>query len=306
MDTEEKICVVLPCHNEAKAIKQVIHDFKAALPEADIHVFDNASTDDTAAVAKRAGAQVHSVPRKGKGHVVQAMFRDVEANIYILADGDGTYLASAAPDMIKVLREQRADVVVATRLESYANSQSRSKHHWGNRALTGVVNRLFQSEITDLLTGYRAMSKRFVKTIPLFSQGFEVETVMSIHAIEVGAKMLEVPVKYLPRARGTESKLNTWTDGFRIALEIFTLYKDCAPKWVYGPLALTFFAAGMVIGIPVIIEFFETGIVPRFPSAILASGLMLIGFFSAFTGIILSTQAKTRREIKKLAFLSLR
>lgn len=300
------IAVVLPCFNEEAAIGSVVADFRRLLPEARVYVFDNASTDATADVARAAGAEVQQVHRRGKGNVVQAMFRDVDADIYVLTDGDGTYPVEKVPEMIRLLCEANADIVVGNRIPSYQDSASRKGHLWGNNLITQTVNYLFDADIQDLLSGYRVMSHRFVKSIPLFSEGFEVETAISIHAVEVGAKMLEVPIEYAPRAEGSESKLNTFQDGAKILWEIFRLYKDHKPKVVYGILAVVFAMAGLLIGLPVVYEFLQTGLVPRFPSAILASGLMVLSFLCGFTGIILSALAKSRKEIKKLAFLAMR
>lgn len=301
----EKIAVILPCFNEAAAIGRVIDDFKAALPNAVIHVFNNASSDNTAEVALAHGAVVHLVSKRGKGHVVQAMFRDVAADYYVIADGDGTYPAAEAPAMVAQIIAQNADVVVGSRMALYQDSQSRSGHFWGNRLLTKTVNYLFDSDVDDLLSGYRVMSRRFVKSMPLFSKGFEVETAMTIHAVEVGAKSVTLSVPYLARAEGTQSKLNTVRDGARIFLTIFRLYKDHKPFIVYGLLGLLLALLSVGVGTPVVLEFIQTGLVPRFPSAILASALMILAFLSGFTGIILSAIAKSRRDIKKIAFLSM-
>jgi glycosyltransferase involved in cell wall biosynthesis len=306
LETKPLIAVVIPCYNEAASIYDVVKGFQHALPQAEVHVFDNASTDATAELAKKAGAILHTVRKKGKGNVVQAMFRDVEADLYIMADGDNTYPAHQAPQLIELIIKERADVVVGNRMSSYHGSNSRSGHHFGNRTLTKAVNRLFLSEYGDLLSGYRVLSRRFVKSTPLFSQGFEVETALSIHAVEVGAKVIEVPIAYAERVEGSESKLSTFRDGFKIALTIFRLFKDYNPKAVYGLLACLFFLSGLLVGTPVIVEYLQTGLVPRFPSAILASGLMILSGLTAVTGVILSAISKSRRDIKKLAFLSLK
>lgn len=306
METQPVIAVVIPCYNEAASIHDVVKGFQQALPAAEVHVFDNASTDATAAIARQAGATLHTVSKKGKGNVVQAMFRDVEADIYIMADGDNTYPAHQAPQLIELMIKEKADVIVGNRMSSYHGSNSRSGHHFGNRTITKAVNRLFLSDYGDLLSGYRVLSRRFVKSTPLFSQGFEVETALSIHAVEIGAKVIEVPITYAERAEGSESKLSTFRDGFKIGLTIFRLFKDYNPKAVYGLLAAVFFLAGLLVGMPVIVEYLQTGLVPRFPSAILASGLMILSALTAVTGIILSAIAKSRKDLKKLAFLSLK
>ncbi|MCP5003994.1 MAG: glycosyltransferase [Planctomycetes bacterium] len=306
MEKATSIAVIIPCYNEANAIYHVVKEFQSALPESDIHVFDNASTDDTSSQAEKAGAIIHLVSKKGKGNVVRAMFRDVEADYYIMVDGDGTYPATHAQHMLETIANTRADMVVGTRLVGYLQSNSRAGHLLGNNIITTSVNYLFNSEYLDLLSGYRLLSKRFVKTIPLFSEGFEVETTISIHAIEVDAKVIEVPIEYRPRAEGTESKLSTFKDGLRIGLTILSLLKNHRPKLVYGIAALFLAISALFIGVPIIIEYFMTGLVPRFPSAILASGLMILAFLSMFTGILVSTISKNHRELKKLAFLSLK
>ncbi len=300
------VAVVIPCYNEAASIVDVVKGFKQHLPQAAIHVFDNCSTDATAALAKQAGALVHLVPNQGKGNVVQAMFRDVDADYFILVDGDGTYPAAAAPDLLQQALDQQADMVVGCRMAGYEHGKSRPGHFVGNRLLTATVNTLFPAGITDLLSGYRVMSRRLVKSIPLFSNGFEVETNIAIHAVEVGAKTTERAIGYGARVDGGESKLNTLRDGAKITMEIFRLYKDYRPVFVYGLLASLFVAFSLLIGLPVVAEFIATGLVPRFPSAILAAALMILSFLSVFTGIILSAVSKSRREIKKLAFLSAR
>ncbi len=309
MATEKKcpkIAVILPCFNEQEAIGTVVNTFSKSLPSCQVHVFDNASTDDTALEAKNNGAIVHRVDKKGKGHVVQAMFRDINADYYIMADGDGTYPAEMSGKLLDSLIQQNADMVVGNRLPTYVDSDSRKGHLVGNRIITKTVNYLFDSNIQDLLSGYRVMTRSFVKSIPLFSRGFEVETAISIHAIEIGAKVLEIPISYSSRAEGTSSKLNTASDGTRIGWEIFKLYKDHKPIVVYGSFALSFWFASILIGFPVILEYIESGLVPRFPSAILAVGLMVLSFLFGFTGIILSAISKSRKEIKKLAFIAVK
>lgn len=298
------LAVIIPCYNEELSVANVIRDFRQFLPCAEIYVFDNASTDATASMAKNAGATVFQVHERGKGKVVRAMFRDIDADCYVMVDGDGTYPADRAAEMVELMRSSRADMVVGNRMESFRGSSSRRGHFSGNRILTKTVNHLFHSSFSDLLSGYRVLSRRFVKSIPLFTRGFEVETVISIHAIEVDAKVLEVPVSYSERAVGSASKLHTLKDGFSIAMSILNLFKDYRPKLVYGFAAFANILAGFVVGVPVILEFFETGLVPRFPSAILASALVLLGFLFGIAGIILSAIAKSRREIKKLIFLS--
>ncbi len=306
MEKIPSVAVIIPCYNEAAAIKLVVESFQQYLPDAAIHVFDNASTDDTEKIAKKVGAIVHHVSQKGKGNVVQAMFRDVDADYFIMTDGDGTYPAQQAPSMLSLMLDNKADMIVGSRLSSYSESGSPSGHLAGNKILTKIVNYLFYAEFKDLLSGYRVLSRRFVKSTPLFTKGFEVETAISIHAVEVGAKVLEVPIEYSERVEGTESKLNTFKDGTKIGWTIIRLFKDHKPILIYGFFSALFALCGIIIGTPVILEFFETGLVPRFPSAILASGLMILSSLSLFTGIILSSISKSRKEIKKLAFLTLK
>lgn len=300
-----RIAVVIPCLNEQAAIGKVVEDFKKAIPQAEIHIFNNASTDNTALVAEAAGAIVHHVRKRGKGNVVRAMFRDVDADYYIMVDGDGTYPAERALEMLEIMLHTQADMMVGSRMGSYGDSASRAGHYFGNRLITRTVNLLFNAEYHDLLSGYRVLSRRFVKSVPLFSKGFEVETTLSIHAVEVDAKIIEYPIEYRERTAGTESKLSTVRDGFKIAMTILALFRDYRPKYVYGGAGVIFCIAGLIVGVPVILEYFQTGLVPRFPSAILASGLMVLGFLSVFTGIIVGSISNNRKIIKKLSFLSI-
>lgn len=302
---DSKIAVVIPCYNEAHTIGRVIDDFCSSLPNALIYVFDNNSSDESAAIATQHGAVIKRVKTQGKGAVVRAICRDIDADYYIMVDGDDTYPAAQAASMLSLAMENNADMIVGNRLRSYQQSNSRAGHLFGNQLFTRVVNYLFSSDLEDILSGYRVMSRRFVKSLPLFSAGFEVETAISIHAIEVDARLLEVPIEYNSRPIGSESKLNTLRDGTKILREILVVYKDQKPKVVFGLCALLFFSAGLIVGIPVVAEYLATGLVPRFPSAILATGLCLISFLCSFTGVILSGIAKSRREFKKLAFLSI-
>lgn len=301
----ENIAVVIPCYNEGSTIASVVSAFGEILPKAKIYVFDNNSTDNSANYAEAAGATVIAVKKQGKGAVVRAICRDIIADYYLMLDGDNTYPPEYAIDMIALAKRNHADMVVGNRLQNYGDSSSRTGHYSGNQLLTKAVNYLFDSDLQDLLSGYRLMSHRFVKSLPLFSEGFEVETAISIHAIELDARIFELPIKYQPRVEGSASKLNTVRDGTKILKEILIVYKDQKPKVVYGLAALLFMLSGLLIGLPVVKEYLDTGLVPRFPSAILASGLCMISFLCAFTGIILSGISKSRREFKKLSFLAL-
>ncbi|MDA3886891.1 MAG: glycosyltransferase family 2 protein [Candidatus Delongbacteria bacterium] len=299
-----KIAVLLPCYNESASIGALIDDIRNNLPESDIIVFDNNSTDNSVDIAKEKGVLLHTVKNQGKGHVVKAMFRDIDADYYVMMDADGTYPTDKLSEHINKCTEKKVDMLVGSRIQYFTESQSRKGHYWGNRLLTRTLNFLFNCDYNDILSGYRIMSNRFVKSIPLFSKGFEVETVLSVHAIEVDAKLLQVKIDYLPRIEGSESKLNTYRDGFKILRTILQLFRDYKPNLFYGLIALVIFTMGMIFGIPVVIEFFDTGLVERFPSAILASALVIISFIVTVAGIILSSVSRNRTIIKKLAFLS--
>lgn len=304
INTIIQIAIIIPCFNEESAIAQVIHDYKNALPQAKIYVFDNNSTDATAQIAIKNEAIVHYVKKQGKGNVVKAMFRDIDADYYIMIDGDGTYSAHNISVLLETVITNRVDMLIGNRLVQYENSASRKGHLTGNKIITQTVNFLFKSDFIDLLSGYRILSRRFVKSVPLFYEGFEVETALAIHAIEVDAKIVETPINYLERANGSVSKLNTFKDGIKIGLTIFSLFKDYHPRLVFGTIGGLFSILGLLIGLPVIIEFIDTGLVLRFPSAILASGLIILSFLSIFSGLILSSIAKNRKIIKKLSFLN--
>lgn len=305
IETMPRVAIIIPCFNEEAAISTVINHFRQTIPLAEIHVFDNNSTDATAYIAATQGAIVHYIKKQGKGNVVKAMFRDVDADYYVMVDGDGTYPANITPEFIELMLKTRSDMLVGNRLESYTNSASRVGHLTGNKIITNTVNFLFDSNINDLLSGYRILSRRFVKSIPLFSEGFEVETALSIHAIEIDAKVIEAPISYSERIAGTKSKLNTFRDGFKILLTIITLFKDHRPQLIFSWIGILLGTLGLGIGIPVVAEFLSTGLVPRFPSAILATGLMILSFLNFFTGIIMDSISKNRKIIKKLAFLSI-
>jgi len=303
---EKKIAVIIPCFNEGSAIRNVIREFQSKLPSAEIYIYDNLSTDNTVEEAESCGARVFTVIKRGKGNVVREMFRDVDADYYVMVDGDGTYPAEYVIDMISLMRNKNADMVVGSRINDYQESNSRIGHHFGNLFITRVTNFLFDTEFSDVLSGYRVLSYRFVKSAPLFVEGFEVETALSVHAVAVDAKVVEIPIKYRKRAAGTESKLHTLKDGFRIAMTLFRLFKNFKPMMVYGILSLILLIFSLLVGIPVIYEFMETRFVTKVPSSVLASGLMLLSFMSFFAGIILDSLSKSNREIKKLAFLSVK
>jgi glycosyltransferase involved in cell wall biosynthesis len=299
------IAVILPCYNEAPAIAKVISGFRAVLPEATIHVFDNASTDDTAEIARQAGARVIQVADRGKGNVVRRMFADVEADIYLMADGDGTYDPQTAPIMIDRLIADCLDMVVGRRVTEGVNQEYRPGHKTGNKVLTGAVASIFGDGFTDMLSGYRALSRRYVKSFPALSKGFEIETELTIHALTLRAPHGEVPTPYGARAEGTESKLSTWADGLRILKTILKLYMLERPRNFYLLLAAAGALFSLTLGLPVVIEYFETGLVPRFPTAILAASIMLGALLSATCAVILDGVVTGRRETKRLVYLGI-
>jgi glycosyltransferase involved in cell wall biosynthesis len=298
-----RVAVLVPCYNEEAAIVQVVEQFRAALPNASIHVYDNNSKDRTKEVARAAGAIVGNETRQGKGHVVRRMFADIEADIYLLVDGDATYDAPSAPKMIAKLIDENLDMVVGCRVEKEQDSY-RLGHRFGNRVLTGFVTQVFGRAFHDILSGYRVFSRRFVKSFPALSTGFEIETELTVHALELGMPVSEVQTPYFARPEGSESKLNTWRDGFRILWTIFNLYRGERPLRFFGLLAVIFAATSILLATPVIVTFLELGIVPRLPTAILAMGLMMVAFLSLASGLILDTVTRGRRELKRLAYLS--
>jgi glycosyltransferase involved in cell wall biosynthesis len=298
-----KIAVLLPCYNEEAAIAKVVGDFRAALPEATLFVFDNNSTDNTAAVAREAGAEVFQVKHQGKGFVVRRMFTDVEADVYVLADGDATYDAASAPRMIERLLAERLDMVVGTRVDS-EQAAYRAGHRTGNRLLTGFVAAVFGPTFNDMLSGYRVFSRRFVKSFPVLSGGFEIETELTIHALELGLAVEEIDTPYYARPEGSESKLNTWRDGFRILRTIVKLYRTERPLSFFSGIGIALAIVSIGLAIPLFVTYMQTGLVPRFPTAILSTGLMLMAFLSIAAGLVLDTVTRGRREMKLLAYLS--
>jgi glycosyltransferase involved in cell wall biosynthesis len=297
------VAILIPCYNEAAAIGAVVRGFRAALPEAQIYVFDNNSTDDSRRIAAEAGAIVRAEARQGKGNVVRRMFADVDADVYLLVDGDGTYDAPSAPGLIDTLLQGNYDMVTGARRAAEAGSY-RPGHAFGNRFLTGIVTRVFGKRIGDLLSGYRALSRRFVKSFPALSSGFEIETELTVHALELGIPFCEVQTPYYARPGGSESKLATYGDGWRILLTIVKLVKGERPLAFFSAVAAAAAAPALLIGVQLWITFAETGLVPRFPSAILATGLMLTAFLSLVCGLVLETVTRGRQEMKRLAYLS--
>ncbi len=299
-----RIAVLLPCYNEGPAIGAVVHTFRAALPQSEIYVYDNNSTDNTVANAHAAGAIVRSEPMQGKGNVVRRMFADIEADVYVMADGDGTYDASAASGMVELLLHKNLDMVVGRRDGGAERNTYRLGHRFGNWLITRTVASLFDDRFHDVLSGYRVMSRRFVKSFPALVSGFEIETTLTIHALELGIPSAEVVTRYSERIQGTESKLSTIWDGLRIFGVIALLFKETRPFRFFGILASIFAAASLVAGIPIIVEFMDTGLVPRFPTAILATGMMLLGAIALTCGLILDSVSRGRLETKRMLYQS--
>jgi glycosyltransferase involved in cell wall biosynthesis len=299
-----RVAVLVPCYNEAVAIPGVIAGFAAALPNAAIYIYDNNSTDGTASVAQAAGARVGREALQGKGHVVRRMFADVEADIYVLVDGDGTYDAASAPALIDALCAQSLDMVTATRIEQ-AHAAYRRGHRFGNAVLTGLVSRLFGAPIGDMLSGYRVFSRRFVKSFPALAGGFETETELTVHALQLGMPVGEVACPYRERPVGSVSKLHSFRDGARILRLIVMLMKDERPIPFFAASAVVIFCASLVLGIPVVLQFLRTGLVPRLPTAILSACLMMLSFLSVACGLILDSVARGRREMKRLLYLAI-
>lgn len=301
--TEPRIAVLLPCYNEETAIAQTIAGFRDALPGATIYVYDNNSRDGTVAVARAAGAIVRTERMQGKGNVVRRMFADVDADIYLMADGDATYDARAAPAMVARLIDDGLDMIVGTRVHEEAEAYRRG-HVLGNRVMTGILASLFGRSFTDIFSGYRAFSRRFVKSFPVLSGGFEIETEISVHALELKMPVGEVETTYFARPEGSESKLNTYRDGFRILRTIITLYRVERPMLFFGLIGLALAALAGVLAVPLVVTYAQTGLVPRFPTAILATGLTIVAALSATAGLILDTVVRGRREVRRLAYLA--
>jgi glycosyltransferase involved in cell wall biosynthesis len=298
-----RVAVLLPCYNEAAAIGQTVREFAAALPDATIFVFDNNSTDASIAMAREAGAIVRRVRQQGKGHVVRRMFADIEADIYVMADGDATYEAAAAPALIAAMLADNLDMVVGAR-KSEVDAAYRRGHRVGNRLMTGLLRSLFGRSFTDILSGYRVFSRRFVKSFPVLSGGFEIETEMSVHALELRMPVSEIVTAYAARLEGSHSKLNTVRDGLRILRMLVQLYRLERPLWFYGFIGGLVAVIGFVLGIPVVATYVETGLVPRFPTVIAIVGLGIFGALSVMTGLILDTVTRGRQETKRLAYLA--
>jgi glycosyltransferase involved in cell wall biosynthesis len=298
-----EIAVIVPCFNEEAAIDKVVRDFRAALPTATVYVYDNNSTDKTIEVARAAGAEVRSERRRGKGNVVRRMFQDIDADVYVMVDGDDTYDASVAQKLVDKLVDENLDMLVGKRVETH-QAAYRMGHRLGNRVLTGLVAWLFGSQIDDMLSGYRVFSRRFVKSFPSFSREFEIETELTVHAMQMKMPIAEVDTNYKERPPGSVSKLRTFRDGWRILVTIINLMRNERPLLFFTLLGLLFMLVGVVLALPVFLEYLDTGMVRRFPTAFLSFSLGIIAVVCFATGLILDLVAHVRRESKKLAYLS--
>jgi glycosyltransferase involved in cell wall biosynthesis len=300
--SEPEIAVLVPCFNESAAIAKVVGDFRAALPRAVIYVYDNNSTDDTAVVAEAAGAEVRRETRRGKGNVVRRMFQDIEADVYVMVDGDDTYDARVAPELVSRLIDNNLDMVVGKRIETH-QAAYRAGHRLGNRVLTGLVRWLFGAQIDDMLSGYRVFSRRFVKSFPSFSREFEIETELTVHAMQMRMPVAEIDTDYKERPPGSTSKLRTFRDGWRILMTITNLMRNERPLMFFSLVGLVIAALAVALGVPIVLEYLDTHQVRRFPTAILCTGLGVIAVVCVATGLILDLVAHVRREAKRLVYL---
>ena len=303
ISSSPRVAVLLPCYNEEAAIAQVIAGFRAALPQAKIYVYDNNSRDRTVDAARAAGAVVRTERMQGKGHVVRRMFADVDADVYLMADGDLTYDPNAAPEMVRQLVSDQLDMVVGTR-QHEAKEAYRGGHVLGNRLFTGLLSRLFGRSFSDIFSGYRVFSRRFVKSFPVLSEGFEIETEMSVHALELRMPVGEVETAYGARPEGSESKLSTYRDGWRILKTIGTLYRVERPVLFYGTIGALLLLTAIILSVPLVLTYLDTGLVPRFPTAILVTGMTIVSVLCFFAGLILDTVTRGRREMRRLAYLA--
>ncbi|ADE72198.1 MULTISPECIES: glycosyltransferase family 2 protein [Priestia] len=293
-----KVAVLIPCYNEEVTIGKVIDDFKRELPSADIYVYDNNSKDRTSEIALEHGAIVKKEFKQGKGNVVRSMFQEIDADCYVMVDGDDTYPAEFVHQLIEPIRNREANMVIGDRLSNgtYLEENKRAFHNFGNNLVRSLINGLYKSNIKDIMTGYRAYDKLFVKSIPVMSPGFEIETEMSLHALDKRFRLKEIAIDYRDRPEGSESKLNTFSDGFKVLRMIFTLFKEYKPLQFFSIWTVLFIVAGLAVGAPVLYEFFDTGFITKVPSSILATGLMVLGVLSFVCGLILDTIASLNRK----------
>ncbi len=296
-----KIAVLIPCYNESLTIEKVIKDYQQVLPEADIYVYDNNSTDHTDEIARKAGAIVRYEYRQGKGNVIHKMFREIDADCYLMIDGDDTYPKENAREMCDLILDGKADMVIGDRLSStYFQENKRPFHNFGNRIVRYAINQLFDNHIKDIMTGYRAFSYEFVKGFPVLSKGFEIETEMTIHAVDKNYKLVEIPVNYRDRPKGSVSKLNTYKDGFKVLKTIANLFKEYKPGIFFGLIAALFLFVSLILGVPVFIEYFDTGLVPRFPSLIVSGIFLVISLLLWIAGIILDVIVTKHRQLYEI------
>ncbi|MBQ8985537.1 glycosyltransferase [Candidatus Saccharibacteria bacterium] len=293
----KKIAVIIPCYNEVKTVAKVVKDYKKELPAADIYVYDNNSTDGTGEAAKKAGAIVRIEHRQGKGNVVRSMFRDINADCYLMVDGDGTYPADSAKEMCRLVLDDGVDMVIGDRLSStYFKENKRRFHGFGNKLVRFLINLIFRSHIKDIMTGYRALSRDLVKACPVLSKGFEIETEMTIYALDKNFYIKEIPVNYKDREEGSESKLNTISDGMKVIITIARLFEEYKPMLFFGIISLVLLLVALILGVPVLAEYFSTGMVPRFPTLIVAGFLAVVSTLMLVCGIILQVVVKKQRE----------
>ncbi len=298
---DKKIAVLIPCYNEAKTIEKVVKDYKSVLPNSDIYVYDNNSNDKTDEIAKKAGAIVRYEYRQGKGNVIRTMFREIDADCYLMIDGDDTYPKENAKEMCNLVLSGKADMVIGDRLSStYFTENKRPFHNLGNKTVRFLINKLFKNNIKDIMTGYRAFSYEFVKSFPVLSKGFEIETEMTIHAVDKNFKLIEVPVTYRDRPEGSVSKLNTYSDGFKVLKTIATLFKEYKPAAFFNIISIICLIIALILGIPVVIEYFNTGLVPRFPTLIVSGTALLVALLLCITGIILQVIVKKHKQLYEL------
>ncbi len=301
---DKKIAVLIPCYNESKTVEKVVKDYKEVLPEADIYVYDNNSTDGTDKLARKAGAIVKYEYKQGKGNVIRTMFKEIDADCYLMIDGDDTYPKENAREMCEYIIEKRADMVIGDRLSStYFKENKRPFHNFGNVLVRGLINTLFKSNVRDIMTGYRAFSYDFVKTFPILSKGFEIETEMTIHALDKNFALKEIPVEYRDRPSGSVSKLNTFRDGFKVLRTIARLFKDYKPGFFFGLISFVFFVISLVFGVPVFMEFFKTHLVKRFPTLIFAGFMLMVSCLSLVCGIILEVVVRKHRQVFELILI---
>ncbi len=297
-ENKNRIAVLVPCYNESKTIAKVVADFKAALPEATVYVYDNNSTDGTDEIARRAGAEVRYEHRQGKGNVIRSMFRDIDADCYLMIDGDDTYPADHAREMCRLVVEEGCDMVIGDRLSStYFQENKRPFHNFGNVLVRKLINYIFKSNVKDIMTGYRAFSRQFVKFFPVLSRGFEIETEMTIHALDKNFYLREIPVMYRDRPEGSVSKLNTYKDGFKVLLTISRLFRDYKPFAFFSIFAVIFLLVGVVLFVPVLVDYLHTGLVPLFPTLIASGFLVVVGLLFFFTGLVLEVIGKKHRQL---------